>query len=342
MNGAGYRQAKEYGYANARIKAMKSMLLSSDFIKTIEGLASIKDIEAELMKTAYRIDVEEAIASNEKTMLRILDRAFTLNLARNFEKIRRITPKEHKDLAKALTFRIAAEDLKLLINAKASNKGFESISNEYIPFGKMDKLLAISLLNENGVEEMLSRLANTYEFKGIAEATLKSYKARGKEVDAYVAIDKYYLESINREIKKAKNVSNEAKVILKYRIEEENMLTLLRQAKYNIKSTDYLIEGGLTSMEELSKLSGTSIEEIANNSKYFDIKNAYEQYKKKPLLLPFEEEMERQLFSKSSHTLNHTNLSFAAIISFIFSKQIEISKLRQIVIYKRYEIGKSS
>src|SRR3989338_1949288 len=94
-------RALTFGYANARVKAMKQSLLSS---RETQALAEAKDNEelfVLLERTSYKHDLVSG-ALREKTIPDQIELACSHNFSGTLEKIIQITPKKHREKIRKL------------------------------------------------------------------------------------------------------------------------------------------------------------------------------------------------------------------------------------------------
>ena len=83
-----------------------------------------------------------------------------------------------------------------------------------------------------------------------------------------------------------------------------------------------------------------SVEAFAKEVKAPGMKEALESYKASKQLIAFEIGLRNAILIKSMKTLRHSVLSFGTIISYVYSKEIEVLTLRILVKSKAYGLSK--
>src|SRR5271157_987977 len=121
----GYRDARLYAYSNARVKAMEAELVPRSTIDELARLENIETILAKLLQTSYMKSIEEY--GGAQIRWELLDFALSSNLAKNLYKLERVTPKSKKNLIMLFISKFEIENVKLMIDAKAKQRRFESI-----------------------------------------------------------------------------------------------------------------------------------------------------------------------------------------------------------------------
>src|SRR3989338_10633037 len=90
-----------YGYANARVKAMKQSLLQQKEMDSLVNAKSVQEVFSILDKTSYRQDLV-ASALREKTLADQIELAASKNFSYVLKKILRFTPAEAKEMVLGL------------------------------------------------------------------------------------------------------------------------------------------------------------------------------------------------------------------------------------------------
>ncbi|HZX20067.1 MAG TPA: V-type ATPase subunit, partial [archaeon] len=153
-------KALEFGYANARVKAMKQSLLSEKELNALAEAKSIGELYSLLEKTQYREDLV-ASALKERTIEDQIEFATTKNFSRTLKKIVKITPEKARQSIMEMFGKYDINNIKTILVNKHLGEAKEKIE----PFimepisiskGKMNKIM-----DAKNVREAINNLAGT-------------------------------------------------------------------------------------------------------------------------------------------------------------------------------------
>jgi len=334
-------KAIEFGYANARVKAMKEAFLSEKEINAMIEANSIDEVYALLEKTQYREDLV-ASALKERTIADQIEFATTKNFSRNLQKLVKIVPKKFEKQLIELFEKYDINNLKTILVSKHLGEAKEKIEplitdSMAISKGKMNKLL-----DSKSVKEIVNILGGTGYGKVLGKQ-LKEYEKDNEIALLIFALDEYYYSKLPSI---AKNPYGDEKVIikmLKSQADIRNISNICRGKKDNVatdKLHKMLIKSGNISTEVLGKAcSAKNVEEsLKIFEKTYGLTKAIEEYKKTGSLIPLEMELERNLAKKGLKVLRTSVLSLGAIAGFLFLKEEEVNNIRKIVRCKEFNL----
>ncbi len=121
----------DFGYANARIRAMKSYLLGKPFFEKIIGMDSINSILNELLNTPYKREINEIL--EKEISIADIDLALDKNLSRTYLKISSFVAGEPKELLNIILGRWDVHNIKTLLRGKHFGFSTEKIGNSLVP-----------------------------------------------------------------------------------------------------------------------------------------------------------------------------------------------------------------
>jgi len=129
---------EDYGYANARVRAMKVALLGKDFYEQLIQIDEPAVLLSTLEKTVYQEDVREVMlrggAAGE-----IIDEALKRNLSRTFTKVTTFVAEEAKRLVNVLLSRWDLHNLKTILRGKHIGASVEEIIESLVPAGELNE-----------------------------------------------------------------------------------------------------------------------------------------------------------------------------------------------------------
>ncbi|MFH1288740.1 MAG: V-type ATPase subunit [bacterium] len=234
MKGKTRADIDSYGYINARVRVMKSLLLGRDFYEELIRTHEFMSLISLLEKSPYRVEVEECAIS--KSEMAGVDEALKRNLARNFRRILNFTAGEPHDLILLLLGRWDLHNIITLLRGVHIKETPEQILESLIPAGELEIPFLEQLSQQKTIKEIIGLLAvwgSSY-----AKALNDKYKEYIDqndlpilELSLYKAYYQYVLDLI-------KNKSYNSKILeelIFYEIDAINATTILRLQLMNIE-----------------------------------------------------------------------------------------------------------
>ncbi|MFH1685042.1 MAG: V-type ATPase subunit, partial [Candidatus Micrarchaeota archaeon] len=126
-------RALKYGYSNARVKAMKGLLLKSGVVEDLVRCSSIEAMIELLQRTPYKGDFDEGSVKYSGSEL--IELAAAKNFARTVGKLIKITPKSDKKVLQALLLKYDLLNLKTIMHAKELGKTYDEVKPHLFPAG---------------------------------------------------------------------------------------------------------------------------------------------------------------------------------------------------------------
>ncbi|HLC93095.1 MAG TPA: V-type ATPase subunit [archaeon] len=330
------------GYANARVKAMKQLLLTHKETDAMAEATGVEEVYALLERTQYRQDlVSSALAG--KTLADQIEFACAKNFSRTLRKIIKIVPKKLSQKISEMFEKYEINNIKTIILAKHMGEGKERISHLLIETGMLSKAATAKMLESKSVKDVSAALAGTI-YGTILEKNMKKYEKEKEAAPLLAALDDYYYRKLPHI---AKNPYGDERIILamlKAQVDAKNISNILRGKKEGMKEekiTEIIIAGGNISRDRLVQAAGAKgVEEAAKAfEKNFKLAKALEAYKKNGSLIPIEIEVEKSVARKGLSLLSVSVLSIGAIAGFLFLKEEEASNIRKIVRAKEFNLS---
>lgn len=342
---SGSAAARHFGYSSARVNAMESRLITN---KTMQEIINAKDastIISILFQGDYKKDLEEFGGLEIKGEL--VDFALSKNLAKSIEKLVQISPSTEKKLIRSIAGKWDLYNVKIAIEAKDRKMGYDSIARYIIDYGRYDSAFVKEVMREDSIEGMLNKFMINSPYKDVLQEGLEVYKKSRSGVDAVAAIDKFYYRSLAGVIVGLRVIDNSSARIIKMDIDMKNLIYMIKAKRADIKFLDLaanLIDNGNMSIKDLEQMYNGSkdIESMVMQAKLYDLKSAVDIYKggKSRQLLVFEIGIRNSIFNNSMKLLNHSILSFGAILAYAYMKEIEIFTLRVMINSKMYGLSR--
>ncbi len=324
---------------------MESRLITNKTMQEIINAKDASSIIAILFQGDYKKDLEEYGGLEIKGEL--IDFALSKNLAKNVTKLVQISPSTEKNLMRAIAGKWELYNVKIAIEAKERRQSYDAIARYIMDYGRYDSAFIKEVMREDSVEGMINKFMINSPYREILKEGLEAYKKSRSGIEAVGAIDKYYYKSLGRVIIGLRVIDNSAARIIKMDIDMKNLIYLIKAKRAGLKYGDIgsnLIDSGNMSVQELEQIynGAKDIESIALQAKLYDLKGVADMYKngKNKQLLLFEIGVRNEIFNKSMSLLNHSILSFGAILAYAYMKEIEIFTLRVMINSKMYGLSK--
>lgn len=328
---AGSGAARHYGYSSARVKSMESQILDRKLMHDIINAKDVSTILTMLFQTEFKKDIEDFGGMEIKHEL--IDFALSRNLARNVSKLVQVSPTTERKLIRSIVGKWDLYNAKTILEAKARGIGYDAVAGTLIDYGVYNSSVAKEIMREESIENIFGKLMLNSPYRDILSEGLEVYKKDKNLLHAIGEIDKAYYKSLGGVITGLRVIQNEAARIIKMEIDMKNIMLLIRGKIPGAKFQDIgsgLIAGGNVPLPELEQLynGARDIDAMVQQVKVYDLKDAMSVYKSTGQLLAFEISMKNQIFTSSVRLLNHSILSFGAILAYAYMKEIEIYTLR--------------
>lgn len=329
-----------FGYANARVKAMRQNLFTGRELGAMADAKSMEEIYSILEKTQYKQDIPGAAPG--RSVSDIIELALTKNFSRTLAKINKVSPDFVKKRVAGFFERYDANNAKIIILGKHLGQAPEEIRQYIVEGGAISKGAIERAINAKSLKEAAYEFAGTDYGSPISKGYVEYEKTR--QISAILQeIDSTYFSRLPELAKQSFGDARILLKILKTQIDAKNISNILRSKRDLLgeeKTLKLIIDGGNIAKDRLGRAAGAkSVEEAAkvfeNN---FDFRKAIEDYRKTGSIIPFELAMEKAISAKSLSLLRTSVLSIGAIIGFVLLKEEEISNVRKIVRAKEFNL----
>ena len=162
--------AQGYGYGNARLRAMRSRLLTESDYDDLLGKATVEEIITRLAETPYKTDVEAAMVRFDG--VRCVFEAVRANLARTLSRVREYYEGEPAALVDVLLRHWDRHNLLTILRAQMQHSPSESVLSATVPIGQVDAVSLGELARQPGIQAaidlmILWRLPYAAAIKGV-------------------------------------------------------------------------------------------------------------------------------------------------------------------------------
>jgi V/A-type H+-transporting ATPase subunit C len=327
------------GYANARIRGMRSHLLPLEFYERLIDIPDVPQIVKTLMDTTYGPDLEGEVVHGFTS--EVIDEALRANMVRAYRKVLSFVDPNVRKLLSTLLGRWDVFNIKTILRGAHNHVAFDEIKTSFFPAGYLgeDELEALAHLDD------LRAIIDTMAMWGLVYAAplRRSYPEYAKDNDLApleLALDRQYAEwAASRLVGNALDVSV-ARRILGLQIDTSNLVMVFRLLKADAESANasrYFLEGGRIIRKDLFlELAGLSdVDEVLDRLRrtpYAEVLDeAALRYLESASIPVFERALEEMLMRAALLSSIRDPQGVGVAIAYLYGKQNEITNLRIIV-----------
>ena len=326
----------DYGYINARMRGMKSRLLSHHALDDLIARPDLESLITDLENTPYKDEIIEAKGQLEGVLC--IEYALRRNFTKTFRKIQAFAKQdEAEQYIVIFLHRWDVQNIKTILRGKNIHVTNEEIGSCLVPAGEMDEATLNELLKQPDVRAVIDLLA-TWRVR-FSRPLTTAWPEFAKTKDLALlecALDRYYytdaLESV-----KAPGYNNEIiRDFLRLVVDVTNIKTVLRMVRDHVSPDDakrYLIGGGRVFDEQkLWFLLGMgSIEEVVkalDGTPYRFLCDIPEPAMRSQKISILEKQLEKYLVKKGVGAFLLDPLSVSSVIGYFWAKYNEITNIR--------------
>lgn len=243
--------ADDYGYANARLRAMWGRLLTTADYERLLARENVEAVIAVLSTTEYKEDVESAVL--HATGVQCVAAALRLNTARTFQKVRGFfDAAEQQRLIQILLSRWDLFNLKTVIRGQIAQIPAADVLESVVPAGQLDMLALETLAKQPGLQAMAGlMLTQQLPYAHPLAIALHSYRGREDLAALELALTRYHYASILEALEGGSQHADLVRAMVDAEIDTLNLsvyLRLWRESQRTLEqmadSKSWLIAGG--------------------------------------------------------------------------------------------------
>jgi V/A-type H+-transporting ATPase subunit C len=330
---------RDYGYGNARVRGMRSRLLTPRFFDELMAMPDLGKIIHALIDTEYGPDVEAAVIKGRTPAA--MDEALRENMVRTFQKVMGFLNAEAHGLIGTLLGRWDLFNLKSIIRGKHMHLKPEEIEDGLYAVGALrptDLHLLVGLEDIRSVVDTLVTWESPYAVP--LRENLAAYTEAGNLATLELALDRYYFEWAAKRLSGRRANTALARHILGLQADSVNLLTAFRLLKSDVGDVDpksfYLPSGAYVDEALFDSLTGLSdVDEVLDGLKKTPYARQLEAviatYVDEGSLSVFERALEDYVMRKALDSGKGDPLGVGITVGYLWAKQNEITNLRIIV-----------
>lgn len=330
---------KDYGYANARIRGMRSRLLDKAFLDGLIAAPDVQRLIQEMSETEYGPDLEDTLIHGRDAAA--IDEALKNNMIRTFRKVLGFLNEEAQYLVTTLLGRWDIFNIKTILRGKHMHLTASEIAEGLLPAGQ----LSLVDLEALAMQDDVRAVVDTAVTWGLPYGTAlrdgySQFLQTGELADIELAIDRYYTGWAAERLRRRGANSALAKRILAIQVDIANLVMVFRLQKADLESVNvggFFLAGGVDIKQdlymELAKMS--DIDEVLDRLRGTPYGKALDdaamKYLEENSIAVFERALEDYLMRKALMLGTGDPLGVGVCIAYLWGKQNEITNLRIIV-----------
>ena len=330
---------RDYGYGNARVRGMRSRLLTSHVFDELMTVADLNKIIQRLIDTEYGPDIETAIIHGRTPAA--VDEAFRANMVRTFQKVMGFLNAEAYELVGTLLGRWDLFNIKSIVRGKHMHLKPEEIEDGLYAVGALSPTELHVLANLEDIRAVVDTLVTWGSpYAEPLRGNLAAYGEGGNLATLELALDRYYSGWAAKRLSGRRANAVLARHILGLQVDSINLLTIFRLLKNDIGGVNpgifYLAGGAYVSEELFTLMTGLSdVDEVLDALKMTPYARQLEAviatYVEEGSLSIFERALEDYVMRKALDCGRGDPLGVGITIAYLWAKQNEITNLRIIV-----------
>lgn len=335
--------AGDYGYANARLRAMKASLLDRRAYEALLAAPSVEALVEWLVRTPYKEEIEAALVKHGGVPC--LMEGLRRNVARAVGAITRFFDGRPRELVRLLVARWDLSNLIAILRGQARGVSAEEILGALVPAGEL-KEVELRELAEQPTIRATAELMLTWRLP--YAGALASALRRSDGDLAGVETELHHLRFRDGLAGLGGDANDRiVREMLEVEIDVENLLLLIRlsalanrraalQARYGFGETRaLLIEGGSLPSGLLARLSAAvdveAIARLLQGTPYgISLRSRLEPYRQSGDPSVLERGLEEALVLKGVRMFHRDPLGIAIAVGYVWAKSNEIANLRLI------------
>jgi len=327
------------GYANARLRGMRSHLLPPAFYERLIEAPDLAQVIKELMETDYAVDLEEQLVRGRTAA--VIDDALKNNMIRAYRKVLKFLHPEARMLLSTLLGRWDVFNIKTILRGAQNHVAFDDTKSSFFPVGYLSSEELEALAKLDDVRVIIDTMAMwDYPYATPLRRAYPEYAKTNDLAPLELALDRQYSEwAASRLVGEATDVEV-ARHVLGMQIDTLNLVMVFRLLKADAESLDtqsYYLDGGrVIGREQFMELARLSdVDEVIdqlNKTPYAEALDAAAlRYLENTSIPVFERALEDLLMRRALISSVRDPGGVGVAIAYLFGKQNEVTNVRIIV-----------
>jgi V/A-type H+/Na+-transporting ATPase subunit C len=326
----------DYGYINARMRGMKSRLLSPRALDDLIVKPDLESLIAELENSPYREEIIEAKGLFSGILC--IEYALRQNFIKTFRRIQDFAREEEAErYIRIFLHRWDVQNIKTVLRGKNIHATTEEILSCLVPAGELDEATWKELLKQPDIKAVIDLLA-TWQIRfsrPLTEAYPEFIKTRNLAI-LECALDRFYYTDALAAVNVPMYNNTLTRDLFSLEIDVVNLRTVLRMVRDRVDIEDarrFLIGGGAEFDEKnlVRLLALPAVDDVVRElakTRYRFLTTISESVARTRKISAIEKELERYLIKKGVAVFLLDPLSIATVIGYLWAKYNEITNIR--------------
>lgn len=330
---------KDYGYANARIRGMRSRLMTAPYLDKLISAPDINALIQDLTDTEYGPDLEDVLIKGRDAAT--IDEALKNNMVRTFQKVLGFLNEEAAYIVTTLLGRWDVFNVKTILRGKQMQLPAGEIAEGLLPAGFLSQVELDALASVEDVRAVVDTAATwSLPFASAMREGYSAFMQSGELSDLELAMDRYYADWADKRLSKRGANMAIARDLLERQVDVINLVMVFRLQKADLDRVDvdslFLSGGGEIKLDlyrELAKMS--DVDEVLDRLRGTPYGKALDEaavkYLEENSIAVFERALEDHLTRKALASGRADPLGIGLAVSYLWGKQNEVTNVRIIV-----------
>jgi V/A-type H+-transporting ATPase subunit C len=325
----------DYGYVNARVRGMRSHLLTKDIFMRLVEAESFEEIHSMLDQTVYRREMNEAVLMNPDRP--DYDQALSINQVATLRKILDATGGEPHKLVNLLLTRYDVLNVKTILRGKKGNATPGEIISTLMPVGNLRMDVLEQLAREREIRQVIDQMATLrINYARPLTAAMGDFVKHDQDLAVLeLALDRWHFADVMKQLKGRDRNVDMVRQMFTAEIDMRNISTLVRIRGIRLDDeevTDMRLPGGSLTWQQFLDLDRLGdivriVGEYPDPSYRKLLEKALSEYQEIDVVA-FDRELERALIKQGVAMSNVDVLGIGVIIGYMWAKHNEIINLR--------------
>jgi len=215
-----------FDYGNARLRAMKSRLISHQELVSLADSENLTELISGLSRTDYKKQIESALATS--IGMECINIALSNAIVHTLRSITSFYEGEALQMVRIILGRYDIENLKVVLRGLSNNVRSSEIQAALTPLGELPPKILEQLTRLSGLREAIDVMASMNLVYAQPLIRLRTQRPGASIFEMEVALEKWYLDKSLEEIKTLSAEREDLETLLKLEADHLNLLTILR------------------------------------------------------------------------------------------------------------------
>jgi len=335
----------DYDYGNARLRAMKSRLLSGDELEVLAEADSLQGLIAALTKTAYQKSIEAALTRSSG--MNCIDEALHNDLIHTVGKISGFYQEETAKTTAIIFRAYDVYNLKTILRGLSKNVSSSEIIAVLLPVGELKIGTLRELARSNNPREAIDLLASQSLPFAAPLLNLRAERPGAEPFEMEMALDQWHFHQANQILLSESEIAESLSYALALEADLANLLTILRFAheprerevlrdKSGSEEIGQLfIKAGRIPIETLSTASrqdavSSAVESLSGTSFESALRAGLEIYSRSNRLSDIEKQLRHYRLQQLAGLVQKDPLGIGVALGYVALKVNEVGNIRWI------------